>query len=254
MASAFDLTGKTAVVTGATRGIGQAMAIALAEAGADIVVVKGSSPDMPTIEAVRKLGRKCTSYTCNFGDKSSVAQLIPRVTTDHKIDILVNAAGILKRHDSDTFPQDVFDEIIQVNLSATFALCRDIGKYWIENGIKGKIINVASLMTFFGGVRIPAYSASKGGVGQLTKALSNEWASKGICVNAIAPGYIATDLNRDLHGNPDSPMYKSIIERIPAKRWGDPEDLKGPVVFLASKASDYVTGEVLTVDGGFCGR
>ncbi|KLJ06927.1 2-deoxy-D-gluconate 3-dehydrogenase [Blastomyces silverae] len=254
-ASLFDLTGKTALVTGATRGIGQAMAIALAEAGADIILIRGSSPDTTTREAIEKTGRKCHSYQCNLADKAAVAGLISAVTAEHKtVNILVNAAGIQRRCEAENFPQEAYEEVMQVNLNAPFTLCRDMGKYWIENNMRGcKIINVASLCTFFGSVKIPAYSMSKGGIGQLTKALSNEWASKGINVNAIAPGYVATDINRDtVTGDPA--YLKSITDRIPAGHWGKPEDMKGPVVFLASEASSYVNGEILTVDGGFCGR
>ncbi|OJD14459.1 hypothetical protein AJ78_05194 [Emergomyces pasteurianus Ep9510] len=257
-ASLFDLTGKTVLVTGSTRGIGQAMAIALAEAGADIILIRGSSPDTVTREAIEKTGRKCHSYQCNLGDKTAVAGLIPAVTANHKgISILVNAAGIQYRCEAENFPQEAYENVMQVNLNAPFTLCRDIGKYWIENNMQGcKIINVASMCTFFGSVKIPAYSMSKGGVGQLTKALSNEWASKGINVNAIAPGegpihaspdsYIATDMNRDtVTGDPA--YLKTITDRIPAGHWGTPENMKGPVVFLASDASSYVTGEILTV-------
>ncbi|EEH20929.1 hypothetical protein PABG_03160 [Paracoccidioides brasiliensis Pb03] len=254
-ASLFDLTRKTALVTGATKGIGQAMAVALAEAGADVIIIKGFSPENNTREAIEKAGRKCFSYQCNLGDKAAVARLISTVTAEHKnIDILVNAAGIQHRCDAENFPLEAYEDIMQVNLSATFTLCRDMGKYWIEHNMRDrKIINVASLCTFFGSVRIPAYSMSKGGVGQLTKALSNEWASKGINVNAIAPGYIATDMIRDTVTG--DPMYlKSITDRIPAGHWGNPEDLKGPTVFLASRASAYITGEILTVDGGYHGR
>ncbi|KAK2779920.1 hypothetical protein FQN52_002318 [Onygenales sp. PD_12] len=253
-ASLFSLAGKTALVTGATRGIGQAMAIGLAEAGADIIVIKGASADTATRTAIEKTGQKCHSYQCNLGDKAAAASLIATVTADHKVDILVNGAGIQRRFDAEAFPDQAFDEVIQVNLTATFVLCREMGKYWIENGMRGKIINTASLCTFFGSVKIPAYSASKGGVGQLTKALSNEWASKGIHVNAIAPGYIATDLNRDTWETGDAAYLKSITDRIPVGHWGNPDDFKGPVVFLASEASSYVHGEILTVDGGFTGR
>ncbi|PGH08489.1 hypothetical protein AJ79_05978 [Helicocarpus griseus UAMH5409] len=251
-ASLFDLTGKTALVTGATRGIGQAMAIALAEAGADVILIKGFSSDTTTRLAIEQAGRKCHSYQCNLGDKAAVASLIAAVTAEHKdISILVNAAGIQRRCEAENFPQEAYEEIMQVNLGATFTICRDMGKYWIENGMRGcKIINVASLCTFFGSVKIPAYSVSKGGVGQLTKALSNEWAAKGINVNAIAPGYVATDINRDTVSG-DPAYLKSITDRIPVGHWGKPDDFKGPAVFLASEASSYISGEILTVRYGY---
>ncbi|KAI1919488.1 hypothetical protein LOZ65_004400 [Ophidiomyces ophidiicola] len=208
---------------------------------------KGFSSDLQTMDTVRSLGRQCASYRCDLSDRASVAQLIPRIIAEHRIDVLVNAAGILKRHDAVDYPQDEFDEVMQVNLSATFVLCRELAKYWIENEMKGKVINIGSVMTFVGGVRVSAYAASKGAVGQLTKALSNEWAGKGICVNAIAPGYIATDMNKDVRADKESPYYQSTVQRIPAGYWGTPEDLKGPVVFLASSASNYVSGEILKV-------
>ncbi|KAI2086492.1 hypothetical protein LOZ36_003299 [Ophidiomyces ophidiicola] len=226
---------------------------------------KGLSSDLQTMDTVRGLGRQCASYRCDLSDRASVAQLIPRIIADHRIDVLVNAAGILKRHDAVDYPQGEFDEVMQVNLSATFVLCRELAKYWIENEMKGKIINIGSVMTIVGGVRVSAYAASKGAVGQLTKALSNEWAGKGICVNAIAPGArpplcilgkltlvcfdsnIATDMNKDVRADKESPYYQSTVQRIPAGHWGTPENLKGPVVFLASSASNYVSGEILKV-------
>ncbi|KAF3481381.1 uncharacterized protein GIQ15_04140 [Arthroderma uncinatum] len=209
--SLFDLSGKTAVVTGGTRGIGRAIAIGLAEAGADIIIVKVNTGEHP------------------------------------RIDILVNAAGMIRRSDAVDVTDQDYDEVIQVNLGATFTLCREMGKYWIKNDMPGKIINIASVCTYFGSVRVPAYSISKGGIGQLTKALSNEWASKGINVNVIAPGYIATDLTQGLRsGGEEEQNLKVITSRIPAGRWGTPNDMKGPAVFLASAASAYVNGELLT--------
>ncbi|KAK2882622.1 hypothetical protein FQN49_000161 [Arthroderma sp. PD_2] len=246
--SLFDLSGKTAVVTGGTRGIGRAIAIGLAEAGADIIIVKGFSSDAEMLDNIPNLGRKCFSYQCDLGDKSAVSRLIPRIVGDHpKIDILVNAAGIIHRDNVVDVTDRDYEEVIQVNLNATFTLCRDMGKYWIKNDMPGKIINIASVCTFFGSFRIPAYSISKGGVGQLTKALSNEWASKGINVNAIAPGYIETDLNKNLRSGEEDENLKVITSRIPAGHWGAPDDMKGPAVFLASAASSYVNGELLTV-------
>ncbi len=212
-AALFSLAGKTALVTGGTRGIGQAQAIALAEAGADVVLVKasitnsqslrstpvlgayadaatsqGNSPVDVTQAGIEAAGRKCWSYQCDLLNKEEVAKLVETITKDHKIDILVNVAGIQRRCAAEDFHTETFEEVMQINLSATFVLCRDIGKYWITNGIKGKIINTASLATFLGNIRMLGYAMSKGGVGQLTKALAVEWAPKGINVNAIAPG------------------------------------------------------------------
>ncbi|KAL1893016.1 hypothetical protein Sste5346_006697 [Sporothrix stenoceras] len=255
----FSLTGKTALITGGTRGIGQAMAIALADAGADILLALRSGADTSTKAKVEALGRKCTLYDVDIASRESVAALTPAVLKDgHRIDILVNCAGIQRRHPAHQFPDNDWDDVLQVNLSAVFQLCRDVGAHMLEQPVyegsnrRGSIINVASLLSFQGGITVPAYAASKGGVAQLTKALSNEWASKGITVNAIAPGYIATDMNTALIDDKD--RAASILARIPAGRWGLPEDFKGAVIFLASKASAYVSGEILTVDGGWMGR
>jgi len=185
-------------------------------------------------------------------------ELVPKVLADgHQVHILLNCGGIQRRHAPHEFPDEDWDEVLQVNLNAVFTLCRDVGAHMLsrspdQHGRRGSIINIASLLTFQGGINVPAYAASKGGVGQLTKALSNQWAKEGITVNAIAPGYIATEMNTALMA--DEVRAKSILERIPAGRWGSPEDFKGAVVFLASRASGYVSGEVLTVDGGWMGR
>jgi len=252
-AALFSLAGKTALVTGGTRGIGQAQAIALAEAGADVILVKGNSPIDATRAGVEAAGRKCHSYQCDLLNKEEVAKLVGTITKDHKVDILINVAGIQRRCAAEDFPMETFEEVMQINLSATFVLCRDIGKYWITNGIKGKIINTASLATFLGNIKMLGYAMSKGGVGQLTKALAVEWAPKGINVNAIAPGYIATDMNIDTRTG-DPAYYQSLTDRIPAGRWGKPDDFKGPTVFLASDASEYVNGHILLVDGGYLVR
>lgn len=251
--SSFDLSGKTAVVTGAKRGIGRGMAEALAQAGADIVGVSATlAPGSEVEQAVTALGRKFTAYQCDFSDRAAVAAFAAQLEADGIApDILVNNAGTIKRKPAAEHPDDWWDEVIEVNLSAQFVLSREIGRGMVERG-RGKIIFTASLLTFQGGITVPGYAASKGGIGQLTKALANEWAGKGVNVNAIAPGYIATDNTQALQDDPD--RSKSILERIPAGRWGTPQDFAGPAVFLASPASDYVNGEILVVDGGWMGR
>ena len=252
--SSFDLTGKTALVTGCKRGIGRGMAEALAEAGADIVGVSASlEPSGSEVErAVTALGRKFRAYQCDFSDRQAVRAFAAQIEADGIApDILVNNAGTIKRKPAAEHPDDWWDEVIEVNLSAQFVLSREIGRGMIERG-QGKIIFTASLLTFQGGITVPGYAASKGGIGQLTKALANEWSGKGVNVNAIAPGYIATDNTQALQD--DEARSKAILERIPYGRWGTPRDFAGPVVFLASAASDYVNGEILVVDGGWMGR
>jgi 2-deoxy-D-gluconate 3-dehydrogenase len=250
----FDLSGKTALVTGARRGIGRGMAQALASAGADIIGVSVSlETDGGAVgDAVRAMGRNFSAYRCDFSDRAAVLRFADQVLEDHPtIDILVNNAGTIKRKPAADHDDELWDEVIETNLSAQFVLTRQIGKSMVARG-SGKIIFTASLLTFQGGVTVPGYAASKGGIGQLTKAFANEWAGKGINVNAIAPGYIATDNTQALQD--DSGRSKSILERLPAGRWGKPEDFAGPVVFLASSAANYVSGEILTVDGGWMGR
>ena len=254
MSQMFDLSGKTALVTGARRGIGRGMAEALARAGADIIGVSATmEPDGGALgEAVRSMGRGFAAYTCDFSDRAAVRAFAEQVQSDHpQIDILVNNAGTIKRAPAAEHPDDLWDQVIEVNLSAQFVLTREIGKSMIARGA-GKVIFTASLLTFQGGINVPGYSASKGGIGQLTMAFANEWAGKGVNVNAIAPGYIATDNTEALRN--DEARYNSILERIPAGRWGTPEDFGGPVVFLASDAASYVNGTILTVDGGWMGR
>lgn len=250
----FRLEGKTALVTGCKRGIGLAMAVALAEAGADIVGVSASL-ELEGSEAerqVRALGRNFTAYQCDFSNRDSLYGFIDQVRAKHPtIDILVNNAGTILRKPAVEHPDEYWDEVLQVNLSSQFVLSREIGKSMIERG-SGKIIFTASLLTFQGGINVPGYAASKGAIGQLTMALSNEWAASGVNVNAIAPGYIATDNTQALR---DDPVRSSqILSRIPAGRWGTPDDFKGPIVFLASPASNYMNGQVLVVDGGWLGR
>lgn len=250
----FDLSGKVALVTGCKRGIGFAMAEGLAEAGADIIGVSASLElEGSAIEAaIHKTGRKFYAYQCDFSNRDSLKAFIGKVQNDHpKIDILVNNAGTILRKPAAEHPDEYWDKVIEVNLNAQFVLSREIGRAMIEQG-SGKIIFTASLLTFQGGITVPGYAASKGAIGQLTMALSNEWASKNVQVNAIAPGYIATDNTQALRENPD--RNQSILERIPAGRWGNPNDFKGPIIFLASEASDYVSGSIVTVDGGWMGR
>lgn len=254
MKNNFDLSGKTALVTGCNRGIGLAIAVGLAEAGADIIGVSATlKPSGSPVEAaITRLGRSFRAYQCDFSDRAAVKGFAAQVLADTtNIDILVNNAGTIKRAPAAEHSDEYWDEVIAVNLSSQFVLSREIGRSMIAQG-SGKIIFTASLLTFQGGITVPGYAASKGGIGQLTKALANEWAPLGINVNAIAPGYIATDNTQALQDNAE--RSKSILERIPAGRWGKPEDFAGPAVFLASSAADYVHGTILTVDGGWMGR
>jgi len=249
---AFDLTGKTALVTGCKRGIGMGMAIGLAEAGADIIGVSATleKNDSAISKAVEKLGRSFSAYQADFSNRDSLYQFISEMK-NYNIDILVNNAGTIMRAPAAEHSDQYWDHVISVNLNAQFILAREIGNQMLLRG-KGKVIFTASLLTFQGGITVPGYAASKGAIGSLVKALSNEWSGKGIQVNAIAPGYIVTDNTKALQQNPE--RNKAILERIPAGRWGQPEDFKGPIVFLASSASDYVSGEILVVDGGWMGR
>lgn len=250
----FDLSGKTALVTGCKRGIGFAMAEALAEAGADIIGVSASleANESAIEQVVTDLGRNFTGYQCDFSKREKVKAFTAQVTMDHGVpDVLVNNAGTIKRQPAAEHSDEYWYEVMDVNLNAQFLLSRDIGAGMVRRG-SGKIIFTASLLTFQGGLTVPGYAASKGGIGQLTKALANEWASKGVNVNAIAPGYISTDNTEALRDDPV--RSEQILSRIPAGRWGEPCDFKGPVVFLASEASRYVNGEILVVDGGWMGR
>ena len=250
----FDLTGKTALVTGCKRGIGRSMAVGLAEAGADIVGVSASlEPEGSEVEReIRDLGRSFTGYSCDFASRESLYAFISNVKQAHPvIDILINNAGTILRKPALEHPDEYWDNVLEINLSAQFVLTRELAAGMLERG-SGKIIFTASLLTFQGGITVPGYAASKGGIGQLTKALANEWAGRGINVNAIAPGYIATDNTEALRNDPD--RSASILARIPAGRWGMGDDFKGPAVFLASRASDYMHGTVMLVDGGWMGR
>ncbi|WP_200811814.1 SDR family oxidoreductase [Sphingobacterium psychroaquaticum] len=254
MLSSFDLTGKIALVTGCKRGIGLAIAEALAEAGADVIGVSASleSSGSKVEQAVNAQGRNFYPYQCDFSNRSALYGFIEQVKKDHPtIDILFNNAGNILRAPAAEHPDSYWDEIIEINQNAQFILTRELGKEMISRG-SGKIVFTASLLTFQGGINVPGYAASKGAIGSLTKAFANEWASKGVNVNAIAPGYIATDNTEALRDDPE--RSASILGRIPAGRWGEPQDFKGPAVFLASSASDYVHGTILTVDGGWMGR
>lgn len=253
MNTMFDLTGKVALVTGASRGLGQGMALGLAEAGADIIAVASRAENASeTVKRVEALGRKAVALGCQQDDKAQVNQLVDdAIGAFGKVDILVNNAGTIRRAPADVHSDEDWDHVIETNLNGVFRLSRGIGKHMIENG-SGKIINIASLLSFQGGITVPGYAASKGAVMQLTKALANEWARKGLNVNAIAPGYFATDNTEALRA--DVERNASISARIPAGRWGTPEDMAGSVVFLASKASDYVNGHIMLVDGGWMAR
>lgn len=248
----FRLDGRVAVVTGSNQGIGKAYAIALAEAGADIISVSYVNDFAAVEKEITSRGRKFKSYSSDFSDRDSLYEFIKRVKSDFpKIDILVNNAGTILRKPISEHPDDYWDKVINVNLSSQFILTREIGRDMVARGY-GKIVFIASLLAFQGGILVPGYSASKAGVKQLTMAFANEWASKGVNVNAIAPGYIATENTRALREDPA--RNKAILDRIPAERWGTPEDLMGTIVFLCSDASSYMNGSVVTVDGGWMGR
>ncbi len=252
MTDLFDLTGRTAVVTGAKRGIGFAMAEALAAAGADVIGVSATlDPSGSAIEAaVVAQGRSFTGFAVDFADRAAVIAL-GHTLAELDIDILVNNAGTIERAPAAEHPLDLWDRVISVDLSSQFVLTQAVGRSMIARG-HGKIIFTASLLSFQGGINVPGYTAAKSGIAGLTKALSNEWSGKGITVNAIAPGYIATDNTQALQDDPE--RSRSILDRIPAGRWGLASDLAGATVFLASTASDYVSGITLPVDGGWLGR
>lgn len=255
MTTLFDLSKKTALVTGCKKGIGKAMAIALAKAGAEVIGVSATlEVDAPSeIEKeITALGGKFTPYQCDFNDRKALYAFIEKVKKQHStIDILVNNAGTIKRASATEHHDELWDEVIEVNQTAPFILTREIGKDMVERG-SGKIIFIASVLSFQGGITVPGYSASKGAIAQMTKAFSNEWASKGVHVNAIAPGYVKTDNTQALRNNNE--RNQAILNRIPVGRWGTPEDFEGPIVFLSSAASDYMHGSVMTVDGGWLGR
>lgn len=250
---AFELKGKNALVTGSSRGLGAAIAIALAQAGANVGCHGRSADGKTTSQAIMRMGRKSSYLAGDMSDPKLHPALIDKTVQEFGcIDILVNNAGTIRRAPAAEYPQDAWDELIAVNLTAVFRLSQLAGQDMLKRGAGGKILNIASLLSFQGGILVPAYAAAKGGVAQLTKALANEWASKGINVNAIAPGYMATDNTSALRQDPQ--RSRQILERIPAGRWGQPDDIAGAAVFLCSSASDYIHGHVMAVDGGWLGR
>ena len=251
MIDSFRLDGQVALVTGASRGLGAAMAIALAKAGADVSLHAYESPE-ETASVIRSLGRAVSFATGDLAPKDAAPRLVADTIARHtRLDILVNNAGIIRRAPAAEHGDTDWEDVIAMNLSSVFRMCREAGRHMLAQG-RGKIVNIASLLAFQGGITVPGYAAAKGGVAQLTKALANEWASRGVNVNAIAPGYMVTENTRRLRE--DAERTRQITERIPAGRWGQPEDLAGAVVFLASPASDYVNGHVLVVDGGWLAR
>ncbi len=249
----FDLTGKTAIITGGGKGLGYAMTEALCEAGAKVAIIASSDSGLNAAQKLTDKGYTVFGIIGDLNSREEIPVFFEKAVEvlGGTIDILVNNAGIQRRNKCEDFLLTDWDDVLNVNLTAVFQLCQLAGRKMLAKG-GGKIINVASMLSFFGGFTVPAYAASKGGVAQLTKALSNEWSSKGINVNAIAPGYMATEMNVALID--DENRNKEILGRIPAKRWGRPDDMKGIVVFLASSASDYVDGAIIPVDGGYLGR
>ena len=249
----FRVDGKLALVTGSSRGIGKAIAIALAEAGADIIGVSSKpEPGSEVEKAVVAAGKKFYGYQSDLTDRKSLYAFIEKVKGDHpRIDILINNAGHILRKPAAEHPDEYWDTIVNINLNAPFILTREIGKRMVEQGY-GKIVFTCSLLSFQGGINVPGYAASKGAIASLLKAFSNEWAKSGVTINGVAPGYIATDNTAQLRA--DAERNAAILARIPANRWGQPEDLTGAFVFLSSPASDYVNGSIVTVDGGWMGR
>lgn len=248
----FKLDGSVALVTGASAGLGQAIAIALAEAGADVACHGNTRSSDESCGAISKLNRKTISLVGDLAKVETPRALMDQTLKEFgRLDVLVNNAGTIRRAPAVDYSEEDWATVIEVNLSAVFRLSQLAGRQMIAQG-RGKIINIASLLSFQGGITVPAYAAAKGGVAQLTKALANEWAGKGINVNAIAPGYMRTDNTKALQA--DQVRNRQILERIPAGRWGEPTDLAGAAIFLASAASDYVNGHVLVVDGGWMGR
>ena len=249
--SPFDLSGRVAIVTGANTGIGRALAVALAQAGADVALV-GRTPAKETAEEIRAAGRRAATIGADLSTIGPVQEIVDRAIAElGGLDILVNNAGIIRRADALDFSEEDWDSVIDTNLKSVFFLSQAAGRYMVAQD-RGKIINIASLLSFQGGIRVPSSTASKSGVAGLTKLLANEWAAKGINVNAIAPGYIATNNTAALQA--DATRNRQILERIPTGRWGDPADLGGAAVFLASSASDYINGHILAVDGGWLAR
>jgi 2-dehydro-3-deoxy-D-gluconate 5-dehydrogenase len=252
MGTPFDLHDKIAVITGANTGLGQAIAVSLAEAGADIVAVGRSEP-VDTLAIINAAGRRAAWIPADLDSLAPIAGLVERARSAFgHIDILVNNAGAIRRNAALDFTEDDWDAVIGVNLKTAFFLTQAVARYWVAEGTRGKVINIASMLSFQGGVRVASYTASKSGLLGITRLLANEWAARGISVNAIAPGYFATNNTEALRN--DRARNNAILERIPAGRWGDPRDLGGAAVFLASRASDYVHGAVIPVDGGWLAR
>lgn len=252
MSDLFDISGKKILFTGASGGLGKGMVEGFLEAGAEVVMLGASAKSVALSEEYRARGWKAHGLQCDLSSRESVGEVFDRALEllGGRLDVLVNAAGIQRRHKCEEFPMEDWDAVLEVNLTVPFVLCQLAGKKMIEQGRGGKIINFASMLSFFGGYTVPAYAASKGGVVQMTKALCNEWARFGINVNAIAPGYMDTPMNTALT-DPSNPRFREITDRIPAGRWGTPEDVKGIGIFLASAASDYVNGAVIPCDGGY---
>ena len=248
----FDLSGRVAIVSGASRGLGAGMAIGLAEAGADLVVVASSARLQETVDKIKALGRRCIGVQVDLIDTKVIPKIIDATLKEYgRLDILVNCAGIIRRAPALEFSEKDWDDVIQINQKATFFLCQAAAKEMVKQK-KGRIINIASLLSFQGGIIVPSYTASKSAVAGLTKALANEWAPLGITVNAIAPGYMATEMTEALQNSAE--RAPAILARIPSGRWGTPEDMKGLAVFLASDAAEYIQGQVIAVDGGWMGR
>jgi 2-deoxy-D-gluconate 3-dehydrogenase len=248
----FNLTGKNALVTGGATGLGQAAAIGLAEAGANIIIVTNQNNGEETQAAIKALGRKVIAISADLSNEEALPELINQANTQMgEINILVNNAGIIRRKPAAEHSAQDWHDVIQVNVNSVFFLSQLVGRGMLERG-SGKIINIASMLTFQGGINVPSYTASKHALGGITKALASEWGGKGLNVNAIAPGYMATPNTKPLRE--DSIRSKQILDRIPTGRWGTPEDLKGPVVFLASEASNYMNGHIMCVDGGWMVR
>ncbi len=250
----FRLDGKVALVTGASRGLGRGMALALASAGADVILHASEQPaDSTAADVLAITGRRAQTVTANLSSRSAADLLLDEALEAFgALDILINNAGIIRRQPAAEHSDDLWDEVLEVNLTNVFRLSRAAGQHMLRRGAGGKIINIASMLSFQGGITVPSYAAAKGGLVQLTKALANEWAPHGINVNAIAPGYMETDNTEALRADPV--RYQTITERIPAGKWGTPQDLAGAAIFLASRASDYVHGHVLVVDGGWLSR
>ncbi|MBQ0139202.1 MAG: glucose 1-dehydrogenase [Kurthia sp.] len=247
----FDLTGKVALVTGASRGIGKEIAVGLAKVGVEVLIVSRTKAS-DVVAEIESFGGKAHAFSCDLGNREQRQNLFNEVMASiGKVDILVNNAGIQKRFNSEDFPLEEWDELLEVNTTGVFHLCQLFGKEMLKEGY-GKIVNMASVISFQGGIKIPAYAASKAAVMNFSKTLSNEWASKGININCIAPGYIATDMNDALIN--DNERNQQILDRLPAKRWGKASDMVGAVIFLSSAASDYINGHTIMVDGGWMGR